>query len=110
MSVNLKNGAFYPGTTQNGTTTTSSQYTNAFGSTTSIIRVAVQNDTYIQPINSTSTTATVNSMVIPGGGVEFLTVPYNSRIAYLQVSSGGWVSVTELGSLTNPTVSTPAPL
>ena len=110
MSVNFRKGAYYPGTTQNQTTNTSSQYTSAFGSTTSIVRVAVQNDTYVQPIASTATTATVNSMIIPGGGVEFLTVPYGSRIAHLQVSSSGWISITELGSLINPTVSTPAPL
>jgi hypothetical protein len=96
MAVILKNGAFYPGTTQNSITSSTSVVTSAFGPTTSIIRVAVQNDTYVQPVASTSTTATINSMIIPGGGVEFLTVPYNSYLAHLQVSSSGWISVTEL--------------
>jgi len=100
MSVNFRKGAYYPGTTQNQTTNTSSQYTNAFGTYTSIIRVAVQNDTYVQPVASTSTTATINSMIIPGGGVEFLAVPYGSYLAHLQVSSSGWISITELAGTT----------
>ena len=108
MSVIYRKGAYYPGTTQNGTTTTSSQRTSVFNSTTSIIRVAVQNDTYIQPINSTGTTATINSMIVPSGGVEFLAVPENSYLAYLQVSSGGWISITELASQFNPDPSLPA--
>lgn len=65
MSVIYRKGAQYPGTTQNQTTNTSSQYTSAFGTYTTIIRVAVQNDTYVQPITTTSTTATVGSMIIP---------------------------------------------
>ena len=96
MSVIYRKGAYYPGTTQNQTTNTSSQYTSAFGTYTTIIRVAVQNDTYVQPIATTSTTATVRSMIIPGGGVEFFAVNGGTRIAHLQVSSGGWISVTEL--------------
>jgi hypothetical protein len=100
MSVIFKKGAYYPGTTQNQTTTTSSQYTNTFGTYTSIIRVAVQNDTYVQPIATTATTATISSMIIPGGGVEFLAVNGGTRLAHLQVSSGGWISVTQLGNTT----------
>ena len=98
MSVNFRKGAYYPGTTQNQTTTSTSQYTNAFGTYTSIIRVAVQNDTYVQPIATTATTATVSSMIIPAGGVEFLAVSGGTRLAHLQVSASGWISVTELGS------------
>jgi len=109
MSVNLKKGAFYPGTTQNSVTSSTSKVTSAFGATSSIVRVAVGADTYIQPVTSTETTATVNSMIIPAGGVEFLTVPYNSYIAHLQVNASGWISITELGSLVNTNVSTTAP-
>jgi hypothetical protein len=98
MSVNFRKGAYYPGTTQNQTTTSTSQYTNAFGTYTSIVRVAVQNDTYIQPIATTATTATINSMIIPANGVEFLALDGGTRIAHRQVSSGGWISITELGS------------
>jgi len=98
MAVTFKKGAYYPGTTQNQTTTSTSQYTNAFGTYTSIVRVAVQNDTYVQPIASTATTATTSSMIIPANGVEFLAVTGGTRIAHLQVSNGGWISITELGN------------
>jgi hypothetical protein len=98
MAVNFKKGAYYPGTTQNQTTTSTGQYTNAFGTYTSIVRVAVQNDTYVQPITTTTTTATTNSMIIPANGVEFFAVSGGTRIAHLQVSNGGWISITELGS------------
>jgi len=100
MSVIFKKGAYYPGTTQNQTTTGTSQYTNVFGTYTSIVRVAVQNDTYVQPIATTATLATSNSMIIPGGGVEFLAVTGGTRLAHLQVSSGGWISITQLGGTT----------
>jgi hypothetical protein len=98
MAVTFKKGAYYPGTTQNQTTTSTGQYTNAFGTYTSIVRVAVQNDTYVQPIASTATTATTSSMIIPANGVEFLAVTGGTRIAHLQVSNGGWISITELGN------------
>jgi hypothetical protein len=98
MSVNFRKGAYYPGTTQNQTTTSTSAVTNAFGTYTSIVRVAVQNDTYIQPVATTATTATINSMIIPGGGIEFFAVDGGTRIAHKLVSSSGWISITELGS------------
>jgi hypothetical protein len=100
MAVTFKKGAYYPGTTQNQTTTSTSQYTNAFGTYTSIVRVAVQNDTYVQPITTTTTTATVSSMIIPANGVEFFAVSGGTRIAHKQVSNSGWISITELGSST----------
>jgi len=98
MSVNFRKGAYYPGTTQNQTTTSTSAVTSAFGATTSIVRVAVQNDTYVQPVATTATTATISSMIIPSGGVEFFAVPAGSYIAHKLVSSSGWISITELGS------------
>ena len=98
MSVNFRKGAYYPGTTQNQTTTSTSQYTNAFGTYTSIVRIAVGADTYVRPIATTATTATISSMIIPAGGVEFLALNGGTRIAHLQVSASGWISVTELGS------------
>ena len=98
MSVIYRKGAYYPGTTQNQTTTSTSQYTNAFGTYTSIVRVAVQNDTYVQPIATTATTATVSSMIIPANGVEFFAVAGGTRIAYKQISNGGWISITELAN------------
>jgi hypothetical protein len=98
MSVNFRKGAYYPGTTQNQTTTTSSQYTNAFATGTSIVRIAVQNDTYVQPATTTATTATVSSMIIPANGVEFLALNGGTYLAHKLVSTAGWISITELGS------------
>jgi hypothetical protein len=98
MSVIYRKGAYYPGKTQNTTTNTSSYYTSAFGTYTTIVRVAVQNDTYVQPILTTGVTATTQSMIIPGGGVEFFAVDGGQRLAHLQVSSSGWISVTELAN------------
>jgi hypothetical protein len=98
MSVNFRKGAYYPGTTQNQTTTSTNAVTAVFGATTSIVRVAVQNDTYVQPVASTATTATISSMIIPANGVEFLAVSPGTYIAHKQVSNGGWISITELGN------------
>lgn len=99
MSVNFRKGAYYPGTTQNQTTTSTNAVTAAFGATTSIVRVAVQNDTYVQPVATTATTATISSMIIPGGGIEFFAVDRGTYIAHKLVSSSGWISITELGSI-----------
>jgi hypothetical protein len=99
MSVNFRKGAYYPGTTQNQTTTSTSAVTNAFGTYTSIVRVAVQNDTYVQPVATTATTATVNSMIISAGGVEFFAVSPGTYIAHKLVGTAGWISVTQLGSV-----------
>lgn len=92
----LIQGAFVPGTVQNITTSGSSQATgNAVGSSTAIVRVAVNQDTYVA-VGSTPT-ATTGSMLIPAGGVEFLAVsPGTSKIAVLQVSTSGVASITEL--------------
>ena len=100
MSVIYRKGAYYPGTTQNKTTTSTNVVTSAFGSTTSIVRVAVQNDTYVKPVTTTSTTATVSSMIIPAGGVEFFAVDPGTYVACLQVASSGWISITELATTT----------
>lgn len=100
MSLIFKKGAYYPGTTQNQTTTSTGGVTAAFGTYTSIIRVAVQNDTYVQPVASTATTATISSMIIPANGVEFFAINGSTYIAHKSVSSSGWISVTELGNTT----------
>ena len=100
MSVIYRKGAYYPGTTQNQTTTSTSAITTAFGTSTSIIRVAVQNDTYVKPTASTSTTATTSHMIIPGGGVEFFAVDSGTYLVHKLVSTTGWISVTELAETT----------
>ena len=93
--LTLRNGAFVPGTTQNLTSTDTTQQCDAVGPYTSIIRVACQQDTFIEigadPIAATS------SMLLSGGGSEFLAVvPGVTKIAVLKVSAAGVVSITEL--------------
>lgn len=95
----LRQGSYLPGTNTNFTSSGSSQATgSAVANTTSIVRVSTTEAVYVD-IGSTPT-ATTNSMLIPSGGTEFFAVtPGESKIAVLQVSSSGRVSVTELAVL-----------
>jgi len=96
----LIQGAFQPGTVQNFTTSGSSQVSAAVGNTTSIVRVAVNQDTYVA--TGSEPTATTGSMLITAGGVEYLAVtPGVTKIAVLQVSDAGRASVTELAVINN---------
>ena len=103
MSVIYRKGAYYPGTTQNGTTAGTNSVTSAFSTTTTIVRVAVQNDTYVRPVTTNTNTASTTSMIIPGGGVEFFAVDGRTFVAYRQVSASGWISITELSNTTAET-------
>jgi hypothetical protein len=95
MSLTVRKGAYIPGTVQNITTTGSSQQSSAVGAGSSIIRVAVNQDTYIAV--GANPTATTSSMMMPAGAVEFLAVTGGvTKVAVLQVSSAGVVSITEL--------------
>lgn len=94
-ALTIRNGAFVPGTTQNITTSGSSQQSAVVGSTTSIIRVACQQDTYVA--FGSNPTASASSMIIFGGSTEYIAVqPGTTIVAVLQVSSPGAVSITEL--------------
>jgi len=115
-ALTVNKGAFYPGVTQNILTTGSSQLSNPVGTTTSIIRISCQHDTYVQITNTDeAASATTSSMLILGGGTEFITVPspppapasppnstpapgvqYLACVSVLQVSVAGIVSITEL--------------
>ena len=96
----LIQGAFLPGTVTNITTSGTSQATAAVGNTTSIVRVAVLEDTYVAV--GDDPTAADTDMVIAAGGVEFLAVtPGTSKIAVLQVSAAGLASITELAVIDN---------
>ena len=95
----VRQGSYLPGTTTNITTSGSSQATGAVGNTTSIVRVTVSENTYVE-VGTGNVTATANSMVILAGGVEFLAVePAVGNIAVLQVSSAGIASITQLAEL-----------
>lgn len=100
MSLIFRKGAYYPGTTQNQTTTSTSAISAAFGASTSIIRIAVQYDTYVKPTASSGTVATTSHMIIPAGRTEFLAVDPGTYLAHKLVSSVGWISITELAETT----------
>jgi len=96
MSVlTVRKGAYVPGTVQNISTNSSSQTSNAVGANTTIVRVAVTQDTYVEII---ANTATANSMLMTGGSSEFLAVvPGTTTVSVLQVANAGIASITELG-------------
>lgn len=91
----LRKGAYVIGTTQNITTSGSSQQSTAVGASTTVVRIAVNADTYIAV--GSNPTATTSSMMIPSGGTEFIAVNESTdKIAVLQVSASGIASITEL--------------
>ena len=85
--------AIYPGTNEVLTTTGSSQQSAAFGSDVSVVRVYCETDTYIAM--GSNPTASTSSMIIPGGGVEYFATNPTNKIAVLQVSSAGKVTITQ---------------
>jgi hypothetical protein len=96
MSVlTIRNGAYVPGTVQNITTSASSQVSSAVGANTSIIRVAVNQDTYVA--FGSAPTANTACMLMAGGSSEFIAVqPGVTKVAVLQVSTSGIASITQL--------------
>jgi hypothetical protein len=101
MSVlTVRKGAFVPGTVQNLATGSSSVTSSAVGANTTIIRVTVTQDTYVEIIEADATT---DSMLMTGGSTEFLAVvPGVTTVSALQVSSAGTISITELGGYNQP--------
>jgi len=103
----LRNGTYLQGKTQNFVTnTTASQYSNVVGNITGIIRVAVNQDTWVAVANAAFTSgnvsanvvaSTANSMLIPAGGVEFFAVfESTSQVGFIANSANGNISITEL--------------
>lgn len=92
----LRKGAYIPGTSQYfNTSGTSAATANPVGASTTIIRIAVTQDTWI--VVGPTPVAGSGSLLIPGGGVEFIAVtPGVDKVAGLQVTTAGIVSVTEL--------------
>lgn len=101
----VRKGAYSVGTTQNFTTTTSVAVSSAVGSTTSIIRVAVNQDTWVlvgtglttSSFTVTANVANNNAFLIPAGGVEFFNaIAGNTIVAFAANSSTGPISISEL--------------
>lgn len=105
----IRNGAYVQGTTQNFVTSNlSSQYSNVVGNATGIIRVAVNQDTWVNvasasfyangKISGNVVAYAANAMLMPAGGVEFFaTLESATQVAFLGVSANGNISITELG-------------
>jgi hypothetical protein len=92
--LTVRKGAYIPGTSYGYTTTGASQQSAAMSSTVSIVRVAVNQDTYVAV--GSDPTATANSAMMPAGSVEFFAVTAGEKVAFLQVSQAGRITVTEL--------------
>jgi hypothetical protein len=93
-ALTFRKGAYIPGTSYGYTTTGSSQQSSAMSATVSIVRVAVNQDTYIAL--GSDPTATANSAMMPAGSVEFFAVTEGDKVAFLEVTAAGRVTVTEL--------------
>jgi hypothetical protein len=94
----LRKGAPKIGTVYNlATTTATSVATSALNSQTAIIRVAVNQDTYLTiGVPSFNATATNASMMLTAGTTEYYAVEGLEKVAALAVSTAGVVSVMEL--------------
>lgn len=93
--LTFRKGAYYPGTSQGITTSAVATSSSALQADTSIIRVAVNQDTYVA-LGNGSATATANGLLMPAGCVEFFAVSSDTVVSVLQVSTAGRVSITEL--------------
>lgn len=95
----IRQGSYLPGDTVNISTSGTSQASGAVGNLTSIVRVAVTENTYVE-VGTGNTEATTNSMMMPSGTVEFFAVePGTGNVAVRQVSTSGIASITELAKL-----------
>lgn len=92
--LTFRKGAYVPGPSVGYTTSGGSQQSAAFSANVSIVRVAVNQDTYVAV--GLNPTANANSLMMPAGSVEFFAVVESEQVAFLQVSQAGRISVTEL--------------
>ena len=96
MSVlTIRNGAYVPGLSQTFTSSPTNQISSAVGANTSIVRVAVTQDTFVAfgsaPVANTST------LLMTGGSSEFIAIqPGVTKVAFIQASTSGTVNITEL--------------
>ena len=96
IMTTFRNGAYIPGTTQNFVTSGASQYSSPVGSKTGIIRVAVNQDTFIA-VGSGNPTANTSCMLMPAGRVDFFaTDEGGTQVAFIKSATSGNISITEL--------------
>ena len=82
------------GTNQNITVAgTSAATTNAFSNGAVVLRLATTTDCYIAV--GASPTATTSHAILPAGTIDHILVEPSEKVAALQVTAGGVLSVTE---------------
>ena len=85
----------YPSTTQVLTAgATSVATTNAVGAHTQVVMISAVNAVYVK-FDGTPT-ATTSDMIVQAGHPQFFAIKPGQKVAVLQVSSGGVVSITEM--------------
>jgi hypothetical protein len=95
MSITSRKGAYLtvPATTYNSVTSgTSANVT--LSATAAIARVAVNADTWVA---IASNVYTANATLMTAGATEFFAVAGSSKIAFMQVTTAGNISIAELG-------------
>tara|TARA_R110000868_G_scaffold87034_4_gene243654 strand:+ start:4034 stop:4363 length:330 start_codon:yes stop_codon:yes gene_type:complete len=74
--------------------TASAAVTNAFATSTSLVRVAVSTDCYI--VFATTPTATTSDTFLPAGSVEYFLVEPSTKAAFIRNTADGVATVTEM--------------
>lgn len=84
-----------PGTVQKvSVASASAATTNAFGASTSLVRVAVSTDCYV--VFAASPTATTSDTFLPAGSVEYFLVEPGEKAAFIRNTADGVATVTEM--------------
>jgi hypothetical protein len=95
MSITSRKGSYVtvPATTYNSVTSSTTANVT-LSANASIVRVAVNADTWVA---LAANAYAANATLISGGGVEFFAVAASSKVAFMQVSTAGNISIAELG-------------
>lgn len=83
-----------PGTIQKVTIGAASAASAAFGSKTTLVRIATDTACYIL-FGSAPTAAAGTSIYMPAGRVEYFEVVAGEKVAVIQASAGGTLCITE---------------
>jgi hypothetical protein len=89
--------AFFPGNMSRVTISGSNTQTVVL--TTGLVRVAVTTDCYVA--RGVNPSASNTDMYMPAGSVEYFAVIPGEKLAFLQVSSGGFASITQAAVIDN---------
>lgn len=85
--------AIFPGASQRVAIGATSVQSASIGDTTGIVRLSASTDCFVA--FGTNPVATVNSLYLPAGMVEYLGINPGEKVAVLQVSAAGFLSIVE---------------